>query len=135
MSGKTPVLTRALNSVARMPAQHLASGVAFNIKFTPPPDAERKAMLDKFTAAVAGYFEGADGGTGGMEIQFNVTDQKTLHDAMANPDAHLELLVRVSGYTAYFKDLNPQMQKEILERTEYELATGMAVACKPVQLS
>jgi formate C-acetyltransferase len=70
-----------------------------------------------------------------MEIQFNVTDQATLRDAISNPDAHLELLVRVSGYTAYFKDLNPKMQQEILERTEYELATGMAVACKPVQLS
>lgn len=135
VSGKTPALTPALNSVARMPAQHLPSGVAFNVKFTPAVPADREQMLDNFTAAVAGYFQGRDGGTGGMEIQFNVIDCKTLLDAMKNPEHHLELLVRVSGYTAYFKDLNPQMQKEILERTEYELATGTAVTCEPVQLS
>jgi len=33
----------------------------------------------------------------------------------------------VSGYTAYFKDLNPQMQQEIIDRTEYDLGTGQAV--------
>jgi len=27
--------------------------------------------------------------------------------------------VRVSGYTAYFKDLGPEMQKEIISRTEF----------------
>jgi formate C-acetyltransferase len=48
-------------------------------------------------------------------------------DAVANPQNHRDLLVRVSGYTAYFKDLNPQMQREIIERTEYSLSTGHAV--------
>jgi hypothetical protein len=37
------------------------------------------------------------------------------------------LLVRVSGYTAYFKDLNPQMQDEIIERTEYGLLPAHVV--------
>jgi formate C-acetyltransferase len=46
---------------------------------------------------------------------------------VANPAKYAELLVRVSGYTAYFKDLNPQMQREIIERTEYNLSTGHAV--------
>jgi formate C-acetyltransferase len=35
--------------------------------------------------------------------------------------------VRVSGYTAYFKDLNPQMQQEIIDRTEYNVVTRQAV--------
>jgi formate C-acetyltransferase len=47
---------------------------------------------------------------------------------MNDPQQHRDLLVRVSGYTAYFKDLNPQMQQEIIERTEYNLSTGHAVA-------
>lgn len=135
VSGKTPALTPALNSVASMPAQCLSSGVAFNVKFTPSIPPDREVMLDRFTAAVAGYFAARDGGPGGMEIQFNVTSRETFLDAVRNPDAHPELLVRVSGYTAYFKDLNPQMQKEILERTEYELATGKAVTCDPVRLT
>ena len=47
---------------------------------------------------------------------------------------YLKLLVRVSGYTAYFKDLNPQMQKEIIDRTEYELSTGRAIPYDPIPL-
>jgi hypothetical protein len=45
------------------------------------------------------------------------------------------LLVRVSGYTAYFKDLNPQMQKEIIDRTEYRLSSGDAVPYEPFALT
>jgi pyruvate-formate lyase len=35
------------------------------------------------------------------------------------------MLVRVSGYTAYFKDLNPAMQNEIITRAEYDLSEGV----------
>jgi pyruvate-formate lyase len=69
-----------------------------------------------------------------MEIQFNITTHDTLVNAMAHPEKYPELLVRVSGYTAYFKDLNPQMQKEIIDRTEYLLSTGKMVHFDPVPL-
>ena len=39
-------------------------------------------------------------------------------DAMNNPELAKDLLVRVSGYTAYFGDLNQEMQQEIINRTE-----------------
>jgi formate C-acetyltransferase len=55
-------------------------------------------------------------------------------DAVAHPEKYPELLVRVSGYTAYFKDLNPQMQAEIINRTEYLLSSGIAVYHKPFPL-
>ncbi|MBE9569608.1 MAG: hypothetical protein IMF11_03215 [Proteobacteria bacterium] len=69
-----------------------------------------------------------------MEVQFIITDHNTLADAVAYPEKYPELLVRVSGYTAYFKDLNPQMQKEIIDRTEYALYTGRAVHYEPFPL-
>jgi formate C-acetyltransferase len=117
--------------VARQPASCLASGVALNLKYTPEQDREK--MLDNFAATVEGYFDDAGGQSdGGMEIQFNIVTHKTLVDAVGNPDP--ELLVRVSGYTAYFKDLNPQMQKEIIDRTEYLLSTGKMVAFEPFPL-
>jgi formate C-acetyltransferase len=85
-------------------------------------------MLDRFVDAVETYFAAVPGRrSGGMEIQFNVIARETFEKAMGNPDAYPDLLVRVSGYTAYFKDLNPQMQKEIIERTTYDLSTGHAV--------
>ena len=36
-------------------------------------------------------------------------------------------MVRVSGYTAYFADLNPYMQEEIISRAEYDVETGREV--------
>jgi formate C-acetyltransferase len=135
VSEVTPYLTRALNSIAAMPARCLSSGVAFNLKFTPESPPDHKEMLDRFAATVDAYFRGpCEGGTGGMEIQFNITRREDFEDARKHPERHPELLVRVSGYTAYFKDLNPQMQQEIIDRTEYELASGTAVSREPFRL-
>jgi len=127
VSGVTPCLTKVLHSVASLPPRFLANGMALNLKYT-PEDGDRERMLDNFVASVEGYFEGVPGQPdGGMEIQFNVTSRDTFKKAQAEPQHYPELLVRVSGYTAYFKDLNPQMQNEIIERTEYGLTTGRAV--------
>ncbi|MGD8529724.1 MAG: pyruvate formate lyase family protein, partial [Syntrophobacterales bacterium] len=127
VSGVTPYLTKALNSVASLPASYLSSGVALNLKYTPESGNGDK-MLDNFVASVEGYFDDNDGERdGGMEIQFNVITRDTFLEAIENPEEYPELLVRVSGYTAYFKDLNPQMQREILQRTEYLLSSGKMV--------
>lgn len=123
VSGATPHLTQALNSIAKLPAEALSSGVALNIKYT--PEKPRELMLDNFAATIKAFF-GADHGTrdGGFEIQFNVVNREMFEDARLHPEKYPELLVRVSGYTAYFRDLNPQMQKEVMERTEYLLSSG-----------
>lgn len=134
VSAVTPELTKALNSVANQPVECLSSGVALNLKYT-PENGSRDEMLDNFAASVEGYFDDMDGKRdGGMEIQFNITTHETFADAVKNPDKYPELLVRVSGYTAYFKDLNPQMQKEIIDRTEYLLSTGKMIPFEPFPL-
>ncbi|MBI4876300.1 MAG: hypothetical protein HY822_16820 [Acidobacteria bacterium] len=133
-SGVTPGLTPALQSVAALPAECITNGMALNLKFT-PDDGDPARMLDNFVAFVKGYFDaGADDGAGGMEIQFNVTSHADFLAAVSDPSRYDELLVRVSGYTAYFKDLNPQMQREIIERTEYRLSTG-GVRYDPIPLA
>lgn len=134
VSGVAPHLTPALNSVAKLPSRCLSSGVALNLKYT-PVDEDRVRMLDNFAASVEGYFDCRGAGSeGGMEIQFNIIDHKTLEDAFHNPEKYPELLVRVSGYTAYFKDLNPQMKKEVIDRTEYLLSTRDMQYYEPFQL-
>ena len=134
VSGVTPYLTKTLNSVAIQPARCLANGVALNLKYT-PESTDTARMLDNFVASVEGYFDEADGERdGGMEIQFIIKDHNTLADAVKDPETHSELLVRVSGYTAYFKDLNPQMQKEIIDRTEYCLSDGKMIPYDPFPL-
>ncbi len=56
-----------------------------------------------------------------MQMQMNVIDSDTLKDAMAHPEQYRNLLVRISGYNAYFVTLNPDMQLELIERAEYGL--------------
>jgi formate C-acetyltransferase len=108
--------------------------VALNLKYTPELG-DKEKMLDNFVASVEGYFDDADGERdGGMEIQFIIADHNTLAEAVDHPENYPGLLVRVSGYTAYFKDLNPQMQKEIIDRTEYCLSTGKMVPFDPFPL-
>jgi formate C-acetyltransferase len=134
VSGVTPSLPQALNSVANLSVRSLSSGVALNLKFT--PEADRKKMLDNFVSYVKGYFDDNNGQrNGGMEIQFNITKREEFEDAVKNPEKYPELLVRVSGYTAYFKDLNPFMQKEIIDRTEYQLLQGKAIPYDPFPLT
>jgi pyruvate formate-lyase/glycerol dehydratase family glycyl radical enzyme len=134
VSGVTPSLTPALNSVARITSAQLSNGVALNLKYT-PEDGDRQTMLERFAASIEGYFDDRDGQSdGGMEIQFNITTHDTFVDAVTYPERYPELLVRVSGYTAYFRDLNSRMQKEIIDRTEYRLSTGRMVSFAPFPL-
>jgi formate C-acetyltransferase len=52
-------------------------------------------------------------------IQFNIINRETLIAAQQNPEKYRNLLVRVAGYSAYFVDLTPALQSEIIRRTEH----------------
>jgi pyruvate formate-lyase/glycerol dehydratase family glycyl radical enzyme len=54
-------------------------------------------------------------------IQFNVVNSETLKAAQRDPEKYRNLLVRVAGYSAYFVDLTPALQEEIIRRTEHDL--------------
>jgi formate C-acetyltransferase len=54
-------------------------------------------------------------------LQFNIINRETLIAAQKDPEKYRNLLVRVAGYSAYFVDLTPQLQKEIIQRTEHQL--------------
>ena len=58
---------------------------------------------------------------GGMQLQFNVVTSETLKEAMAHPENYKHLMVRISGYNAYFTMLNRDIQVELIERAEYGL--------------
>lgn len=59
---------------------------------------------------------------GGWHIQFNIHSPEELLAAQKNPAKYKNLLVRVGGYSAYFVDLPPELQDEIVERTMHEVA-------------
>ena len=54
---------------------------------------------------------------GGSVLQPNCVDQAELVAAREHPEQHPDLVVRVSGYSAYFTTLMPDIQDEIVERT------------------
>lgn len=58
---------------------------------------------------------------GGKHVQFNVVDRATLRAAQENPHEYRDLVVRIAGYSAYFVQLNRQMQDEVIERVEQAL--------------
>jgi formate C-acetyltransferase len=51
-------------------------------------------------------------------IQFNILNKQSLLDAQKNPEKYRDLVVRVAGYCAYFIDLSPSQQAELIARTE-----------------
>lgn len=55
-------------------------------------------------------------------IQFAVINRDTLLKAQEKPEEYKNLIVRVAGYSAYFTDLSPGLQTEIINRTEHEAA-------------
>ncbi|HPP11588.1 MAG TPA: glycine radical domain-containing protein, partial [bacterium] len=42
-------------------------------------------------------------------------------EAQRHPERHRDLLVRVAGYSDYFVHLTPELQAEIIARTEHSL--------------
>ena len=71
-------------------------------------------LLSNKAAKNEGYSERA-----AWHVQFNVINQKTLIAARDDPDSYRDIIVRVAGYSAYFTELTPMLQNEIIERTEF----------------
>jgi formate C-acetyltransferase len=105
--------TAAMKSVARLDHALCYNGTLYNMKFTPDffnTESRRK----KFISMVDAYFE-----LGGFHVQYNVVSRETLEDAKVNPLHHRDLIVRVAGYSAYFIELDPFVQDEVIARTEF----------------
>ena len=104
--------TAMINSVTRFPMRRSGNGMVLDIKFTPAViagDTGAKALR----ALIETYYR-----KGGMEIQVSAVSRETLLDAQKNPDQHGDLIVRVSGFSAYFTALSLVTQNEIIARTE-----------------
>jgi formate C-acetyltransferase len=56
---------------------------------------------------------------GGFYLSLDVVDAETLRDAQQHPDRHLNLSVRIAGWSAHFVTLDDQWQEMIIERTTH----------------
>lgn len=58
---------------------------------------------------------------GNQQLQLNVLDAAVLEDAIAHPEKHRNLIVRVWGWSGYFTELAPEYQQHVLNRHKYNL--------------
>ena len=98
-------------SAARVSARDVGNGLCLNEKLDPWYLRGARGT-ELMVGLTRGYFE-----AGGMQIQYNVVDPAVLIDARRHPERHRDLVVRISGYSAYFNDLTEQMKDDIIART------------------
>ncbi|MBR5931939.1 MAG: hypothetical protein IKZ95_07955 [Lachnospiraceae bacterium] len=108
-NGPTSVLT----SSTKFDHGHYLDGMAVNLKIHPTSLQGDEGMA-KLEALTRTYFD-----QGGMEVQYNVVDGKTLRKAQKNPEKYHNLVVRIAGFSAYFVDMTEAMQDDIISRAEH----------------
>lgn len=114
--GTRDTLLQNIQTVASLDPLKMPNNIAFNIKVVPDPKDTQEQALNNMTAYAKTYLE-----TGGMQMQFNVVSTETLKDAVEHPENYRNLMVRISGYNAYFVELNRDLQLELISRTEHAL--------------
>ncbi len=105
--------TAAVLSTTSWDHSPMIGGLAFNMKFNQSLF-ETPAGFDALEDLVSAFLR-----RGGFETQVNVVNAETLRKARAHPDSYRDLVVRIGGYCDYFTRLSPQMQDEVILRTEY----------------
>ncbi|MDP6355981.1 MAG: pyruvate formate lyase family protein [Planctomycetota bacterium] len=105
-------LTALLNSLSRIPF-HRITGGTLNLRVHPSLISGESGMI-KFAAALRTYFK-----NGGLQVQVSCVGKEILLAAKENPDAHRNLTVRITGYSAYFTDMTDAAQDEVISRTEF----------------
>lgn len=108
--------TALLQSVAKLPFEKASNGTLLNMKFL-PQFFKTDTGIQKFVELLRSVCR-----LGISHIQFNVLNEKDLRAAQKTPEQYRSLTVRVAGYTAYFTELAPDLQEEIIARTTYESA-------------
>ncbi len=93
----------------------LPNGGSHTMTFSPSllRDPEHR---EKFKAFLRGCVE-----NGGTALQVNMIDADMLRDAQEHPENYKHLLVRVTGYNAYFTAIGRELQDEIIAREAHRM--------------
>jgi len=102
--------TAVIKSVGQLGLETAPNGASHTISLSPSLLRDEE-HLTKLAALLRAY-----GRVGGTALQVNVVDPETLRAAQADPESYRNLLVRVTGYNAYFVTLGREIQDEIVAR-------------------
>ena len=104
--------TALLNSCMKYHQTLAGSGFILNLKFDKTlfgTQTGQKAFID----LVKTYFA-----NGGQMVTATVVSRAELLDAKIHPQRHADLIVRVGGYSDYFINLTPELQDNVIARTD-----------------
>ncbi|MGA2380631.1 MAG: glycine radical domain-containing protein [Spirochaetia bacterium] len=106
--------TAVIKSVSKLEHILESGGSILNLKFSPSLFEEGRNR-ENLVALIRASFA-----LKGMEVQIDIVSSKTLRQAQKEPEKYPDLLVRVAGYSAYFVALDPEVQNNIIARTEHQ---------------
>lgn len=72
---------------------------------------DRENAIDHVMAVIRGHFD-----LGGTLVNVNIVNKDTILAAHADPKAYPNLVVRVTGFTAYFSALSPEFRQLVVDR-------------------
>jgi pyruvate formate-lyase/glycerol dehydratase family glycyl radical enzyme len=107
--------TAVIKSVGKLDLETAPNGASHTMSLSPSL-VKQPEQRQKLMALLRAY-----GKVGGTCVQLNVIDANTLREAQRHPDEYRNLLVRVTGYNAYFVGLGKEIQDEIIARESHQL--------------
>ncbi|MHA1830069.1 MAG: pyruvate formate lyase family protein, partial [Candidatus Helarchaeota archaeon] len=107
--------TSVIKSVGKLGLETAPNGGSHTLSLSPSllRDSEH---IEKLKGLIKAYTE-----VGGTSLQLNIIDSETLKEAQRNPEEYSNLLVRVTGYNAYFVMLGIEIQNEIINRVAHQV--------------
>jgi formate C-acetyltransferase len=105
-------ITANARSLAKLGFEELAGG-PFQLEVDPLL-AEKKDLGKILNNIATSYFE-----MGGVQILSNIVSVETLEKAIEHPEEYANIVVRVTGISVHFINLDREIQEEIIERTRH----------------
>jgi pyruvate-formate lyase len=112
MDQKGPTVALTSIAAARDRSYREKAGDLINMKFS-PANVAGEAGTRRLMQVIRTWCELKH-----WHVQFNIINKVTLLAAQKEPEKYRDLVVRIAGYSAYFVDLSPMQQAEIIARTE-----------------
>ncbi len=104
--------TAIIKSVTKLSTVLMTGGQLLNMRISPESLMD-VAQLRKLAMLIRTLFN-----LSGWHIQFNTISTRILREAQRYPERYSDLVVRVAGYSALFTTLDPDVQEDIIQRSE-----------------
>lgn len=106
-------MTATMKSLMKLPFDRVTGGIC-QLEIEPSLFSTEDKNEDYLLSLIEAYFLG-----GGSQVVDNIVSVADLEDAMEHPERHQNIVVKVTGYSAHFIQLDKSFQREIINRTRH----------------